>query len=115
MSTSGGSWCVNYHGVGRVCDAGLLPRDLLDEAKSGSERVPCFREGIAIPCPYRRYPTPEEDAAREAESKVSGQRFLGNLANDICPRCERPITHKRQVGRCVYADPCGHRLYQGRL
>lgn len=37
------------------------------------------------------------------------------LQKDICPQCERSINEKKQIGRCVYAYPCGHRLYQGRL
>jgi hypothetical protein len=35
------------------------------------------------------------------------------LANGICPHCDTTIEHERQVGRCVYGEPCGCRLYQG--
>lgn len=43
------------------------------------------------------------------------KQYLRGLQNNVCPHCGMPITNKRQVGRCVYADPCGCRLYQGRL
>lgn len=35
------------------------------------------------------------------------------LRNNVCPHCDAPIAQQEQVGRCVYARPCGHRLYQG--
>lgn len=59
--------------------------------------------------------TEEEIAQHERETAEVIKAFFENLANDICPHCKTPITNKRQVGRCVYADPCGHRLYQGKL
>jgi hypothetical protein len=55
--------------------------------------------------------TPE----RKAELDASVAKYLADLANDICPVCETPVAKKHQVGRCVYAEPCGHRLYQGQL
>ncbi len=41
-------------------------------------------------------------------------KYIADLAANICPHCQTPIAERKQVGRCVYADPCGHRLYQGR-
>lgn len=35
-------------------------------------------------------------------------------APGTCPICGARMERERQVGRCVYAEPCGHRLYQGR-
>lgn len=32
-----------------------------------------------------------------------------------CWHCGKPVTAKRQVGRCIYAVPCGCRVGQGRL
>jgi hypothetical protein len=40
---------------------------------------------------------------------------LENIASGICPFCQAKIEDKKQVGRCVYALPCYHRLYQGTL
>lgn len=34
--------------------------------------------------------------------------------NHECPICHAKM-ERRQVYRCVYAHPCGHRLYQGRI
>lgn len=38
---------------------------------------------------------------------------FGNIERDICPICKATIERQVQVGRCVYAQPCNHRLYQG--
>jgi len=35
------------------------------------------------------------------------------MAGKNCPHCQEPILYKRQVGCCVYASPCGCRLYHG--
>ena len=32
-----------------------------------------------------------------------------------CLTCGVEITKVRQVKRCVYAEPCGHRQYQGKI
>lgn len=44
------------------------------------------------------------------------REFLVEMAEGkTCPHCHQPIEKKEQRGRCVYALPCGHRLYQGKL
>lgn len=56
------------------------------------------------------------DAEREKrEIGEAFKQYLRSIQNNVCPHCGSPITNKRQVRRCVYADPCGHRLYQGQL
>jgi hypothetical protein len=57
----------------------------------------------------------EQTPERKAELDASVAKYLADLANNICPVCETPVEKKIQVGRCVYAEPCGHRLYQGQL
>jgi wobble nucleotide-excising tRNase len=37
------------------------------------------------------------------------------LKGQTCPFCQTAITRRVQRGRCVYAHPCGCRLYQGRV
>lgn len=34
---------------------------------------------------------------------------------DICPNCDKAVTALEQIGRCVYAEPCGCRLWQGTI
>lgn len=40
-------------------------------------------------------------------------RALTAVAERRCPLCEAPVERERQVGRCVYVDPCGHRSHIG--
>jgi hypothetical protein len=41
------------------------------------------------------------------------RRRSGLTSNRQCVACEQPFTQLAQVGRCVYAEPCGHRQWQG--
>lgn len=43
------------------------------------------------------------------------KEFLAKLENNICPSCDAVIEKKIEVKPCIYAEPCGHRLYQGTL
>lgn len=42
-------------------------------------------------------------------------KIRASVDGSVCCECGGNITKKVQVGRCVYAEPCGHRLYQGRI
>jgi hypothetical protein len=48
-------------------------------------------------------------------------KFLENFAKmlegkaETCLRCNQPINKLEQVGRSVYARPCGCRQYQGKV
>lgn len=61
----------------------------------------------------------QNDPAVRAEAEAiwnAYQRALERADRDgICPVCQQPFQRKVQVGRSVYTDPCGHRLYQGFL
>jgi len=122
-------WCQHYASMAGVeglngtgtwkdghCRAGVRHGDVcqaIPGAKSNLELMPCFKRN-KLPCPKQRFNTPEEAAAQRAEADESIKEWLGKLANNICPECDTPVKKQRQVGRCVYADPCGHRLFQGR-
>lgn len=54
-----------------------------------------------------------EDNRKEAREYV--QRFLDDLINGICPYCQNKIEQRENIGRSVFARPCGHRLYQRTL
>ena len=55
------------------------------------------------------------DEARElAEAQQAAAQYFIDLFAGVCPFCKQPYT-ERQVRRSVYAEPCGHRLYQGKV
>lgn len=39
--------------------------------------------------------------------------YFEALAKGLCPVCNQPVEKEQQIGRCVYALPCNHRLFQG--
>ncbi len=54
------------------------------------------------------------DQERQREVAAIFETYWRKLDAGVCPHCDTAIARKRQVGRCVYAEPCGCRLYQGR-
>jgi len=99
-----------------TCAAGVRYADVKDPHRQGLEQYPCFKDvGCPERCASASFLSPQEVAEKEREAGEALNRYLTNIANDICPHCEHSIKEKRQVGRCVYGYPCGHRLYQGTL
>ena len=47
--------------------------------------------------------------------KAQIDQWFAYLQSGLCPHCKAKVVSQRQVGRCVYAEPCGHRLYQGKV
>jgi hypothetical protein len=41
-------------------------------------------------------------------------KHFDDIAAGICPVCAHPMCDTQQIGRCVYARPCGCHIYQGR-
>lgn len=119
------------------CEAGVCYRDVTtdpDRVEGRAFRKPCIdwmawnaergtnwdnekqRENWALRghCDKRQFPTAEEVAEFEVQCDAKFREHMENIKNDICPTHKISIT-KKQVGHCVYADPCGCRLYQGKL
>lgn len=57
---------------------------------------------------------PDGAQAKCAEDDAAIATALQRLTSGVCPECGAAVERERQVGRCVYAEPCNHRLYQGR-
>lgn len=108
-------WCKNYNGFGlhKQCDAGVSYEPY--RPYSVHNLPPCLSEDSTMtPCATAIYPTPEEVAVYEAKLEAEFQRMMQCNEQWICRHCGAEILNEKQVGRCVYAEPCGHRLYQGR-
>lgn len=102
-----------------VCEAGIEYRPLVGGLDFGwLTRLPCLSDGRQhdqVTCDKREFPTDEEVAESHHQMQEASRRFTQALADGICPHCTTKIEKKRQVGPCVYADPCGCRLYHGRV
>lgn len=114
--------CVHFTGVGNeTCEAGVRYEDVRDEDRAPRSKYPCLRKrtrkGERNPpdtCPKRRWPTEEEVEQMTEEREAMFEEFMAKLTSDTCPHCDTDVKRHRQVEQCVYADPCGHRLYQGK-
>lgn len=53
-------------------------------------------------------------ATEEEEIGQAVRNYFNKLADGKCPFCDGQIVKEKQVGRCVYALPCYHRLFQGK-
>lgn len=111
------NWCVHYNGtVNETCDAGVKYEDkVVPNIGQPGRRLPCFQDNELSNCHFQQWHTQEEIKAHEREITEWINSFATKLANNICPHCGAKIETKKQVGRCVYAYPCGNRLYQGKL
>ncbi len=113
--------CRFFTGIQNVaCEAGVQYRSVRDASGDGPFRWPCLTLTLSgrpctTTCPKRSTWTAEEARAKAEESEAHTVEFLRKLGAGICPTCNATVEKKRQVDRCVYADPCGHRLYQGQV
>lgn len=56
-----------------------------------------------------------EEERKQVAAFVQKLNDLSAGKIDTCLHCDMPFNELKQVGRCVYAYPCGHRQYQGTL
>lgn len=104
--------CRHFRGIQyTTCNAGVQRRTLPMPIPC----LPAFSDRYETTCPLFAFKTDEEIEKREHDFEKWWAEFESNLKANICPHCKAPITKKVQVGQCVYAEPCGCRLYQGRL
>lgn len=108
--------CIHFRGIQNVCAAGVDPRTVRDASGPGVARWPCLtligKEPATTVCPHRRPMTPEDHAEQERRIMAAVEKFERDIKDGICPHCGNPMLERRVVGRCEYAEPCGHRLGQ---
>jgi hypothetical protein len=123
-------FCRHYRGIGRAqdthCAAGVAYIDVAQ--KSGVHEdgrpypiltgLPCVRtdrhDADAIPCAAREWPTPAQIAEEEARITESVKEMTRRMAEQECIHCGAKVERYKEVRPCVYAEPCGHRQWQGR-
>lgn len=107
--------CRHFNGIQNdTCKAGIPYATVRDTT---TRHLPCFKDdGCSQNCPSISFLSEQEVAEEAAREKAIVADFLEEMmAGVTCPHCHTAIEEKEQVDRCVYAKPCGHRLYQGTL
>ena len=110
-------WCVNFTGLmNDQCRAGVEYKSVKvpQGGPDGLHGYPCFLDHDIHNCALQAFMTVEEAEAKAAEQEARIRQYFEEIATDVCPVCHKPFERKQQVGRCVYAEPCGHRMYQGK-
>ncbi len=113
-----GDWCRHYNGVGNsdTCRVGVRYEDVVDTSQRPARR-PCYVPEVRDRCAAYEDYTPEEIEKRN-QVVVAGLIRLAQFVSresENCPQCGQHIDRVEQVGRCVYARPCGCRVFQGRV
>ena len=111
--------CEHFNGlINAVCRAGVTYTDV----RVGSTRpyaFPCLVSEVHQPatttCERAKFLTDDEAKAREAEIRGHAEARAERERAGFCGQCGTKVERKAQVGRCIYNEPCGCRLGQGRL
>ena len=105
--------CIHFNGVqNATCKVGMTyPCRCL---------LPCFAESYAPErCPLRHLPEEGEALCRARERVIQIDMALEQLRHrkqaKQCLDCGGAYARLRQAGRGVYAEPCGHWQWQGRI
>lgn len=98
------------------CTQGIEMQSVRD-ASVVPHRFPCFTVGADHLCTKYEPHTPEEIAEDERQMAAFLARLKATIAGTSkeCAHCGQTIEEMHQVGRSVYAGPCGCRQYQGKL
>lgn len=115
--------CVHFRGIQHdKCCAGVDMKSVRDESQPGPYRWPCITlTGITkkptpqatTTCEKYREPTADEIKADEDAFNARLDEMRERTKRGECSTCGQKATRARQVGKCVYLDPCGHRVGQG--
>jgi hypothetical protein len=55
----------------------------------------------------------DPETAKAVGEAMTRMFELMSHKTDLCFRCGKQVTSMQKIGRCVYARPCGCRLWQG--
>lgn len=111
--------CKHFSGLPLIprnpptCRAGVN-YDTVKDASARPYRWACTDPGCAVTCGKRELYTLEEATAKRQRARGSVKEYLAKIAANVCPICQADVKRQKQVGPCVYAEPCGHRLFQGK-
>ena len=101
---------LDIGGSDRSCDAGI------PYSKVGRP-LPCLPPSVGferLPCARFEARTMEDVEADERDTEAIIAQISERAKRGECIHCGAKVEKRVQVGRCVYAEPCGHRQGQGK-
>lgn len=111
-------WCRHYNGIGnsKACESGVEYESIKDTSVV-PYRLHCIHADAMVKCPKRELRTKEDIEEAKKQIAAALTRFAAFLdgTSDVCPQCGEKVDEAEEIGRCVYARPCGCRVYQGKL
>lgn len=109
-------WCRHYTGAlsNTSCEAGV-EYDAVRDTTQKPFHLPCTDPAVRDRCvSFEAYT--DDEIAKHNRAITGWMQHLadfGEKKRSDCPQCKQEVTQLVQVGRCVYCNPCGHRLWQG--
>lgn len=104
--------CRHFRGIQhKTCAAGLLYEGAKDPTARPLKLI-CLDRDANAKCDRLSLPTREEAEAEVDDRERKVAEFFGRLAVGVC-QCGVRGEDWEQVGHCIYAKPCGHRVGQG--
>ena len=107
--------CRHFTGLHRTHCSAAIEYKSLDRKKFRD--LPCIFHDYKHKCKKWAVRTTEdiEEIERSIRDSLEAMASFQNRKTDQCIVCGQPITAMEQVRRCVYAKPCGCRLWQGAI
>jgi hypothetical protein len=116
--------CQHFNGlINDTCDAGVAYADVRDESQR-PYAFPCLigetsasetRPVATTVCERADFLTDAQAQAQADETMARIRARFDREAQGFCGQCDRKVERKAQVGPCIYNEPCGCRVGQGRL
>ena len=111
--------CEHFNGLmNDQCDAGVAYESVKDTSTKPSG-FPCLkwedRPACTTTCGQATFLTDEQAQAQADEITARARAWMEREAAGFCGQCDQQVERKAQVGRCIYNEPCGCRVGQGRL
>jgi hypothetical protein len=104
--------CVHFSGIHHdKCRAGVAyatVKNFLGEGRI----YPCVAPEV-MTCASRQLPTQEQAEVLADQAEEHHRAFMAKIALGVCASCDVEAADFKQVGKCIYAMPCGHRVGQG--
>ncbi len=109
-------FCRFYPSGGRADNTHCEANIDMDSVRDASVpyRYPCFDPSVSHLCPHHAPYTAQERAEqlRGVADVLRQMNAFEARTSEACPHCGAHVTALDQVGKCVYARPCGCRIGQ---